>query len=125
MCKKILDFILRRLNFIPKRVSKTFWAFKTFWGFFDGKHFRLVGFLSFDINVTDFDIDQCNKEGGEEDDASAEPSENGGPRQRNQISYFSETHKCHRETSQVRQCNKVFGNVENIAKRVTGKTGLE
>ena len=75
--------------------------------------------------MTDFDIDQCNKEGVEEDDASAEPSENGGPRQRNQISYFSETHKCHRETSQVRQCNKVFGNIENIAKRVTGKNGLE
>ena len=51
---------------------------------------RLVGFLSFDVNVSDFDINQCNVTSAEE---------YGG--ERNQISSFSRTHKCHRETSQV------------------------
>ena len=54
----------------------------------------LIGFLSFDVNVTDFDIDQCNE------DASEEVGRTPGTRH-NQISSFSETHKCHRETSQV------------------------
>eukprot|EP00093_Oithona_nana_P001933 01933.XXX_6145_13476_1 [CDS] Oithona nana genome sequencing. len=58
---------------------------------------ELIGFLSFDVNVTDFDIDQCN-----EDASGAEVGRRRTPgaRRHNQISSFSETHKCHRETSQ-------------------------
>ena len=48
--------------------------------------------------MTDFDIDQCN-----EDASGAEVGRRRTPgaRRHNQISSFSETHKCHRETSQV------------------------
>ena len=48
---------------------------------------RLLGFLSFDVDVSRLDINQCDS------DSSVSAS---------QLQTFKETHKCHSETSQVR-----------------------
>ena len=46
-------------------------------------YFRLGGFLSFDIDITSEDVNQCDKTSG-------------------QINVFLHTHKCHQESSEVR-----------------------
>ena len=58
--------------------------------------FRLVGFLSFDVNLSEYDINQCNHDDVALDSTTVDEDEG-----RNQILGFSGTHKCHRETSQV------------------------
>lgn len=57
---------------------------------------RILGFLAFDVNISHLDINQCNLDQQQGDEVSLS-------------NYFSNTHKCHQNTSQVKidsKCTK-------------------
>ena len=69
-----------------QRITGNKWLLEFFsWNQKSILHFRVIGFLSFDVNITSKDINQCE----ELNDSS-------------QIKAFLQTHKCHQESSEVK-----------------------